>query len=159
MPSLPAPKDVRDLFENLLGRAVAVFPADAMRPGDLPGTLVSVYVDKMTRLKAVVGMDLPLTAYSSAALALVPAGGAEVCIEEREIPPMLAENANELCNVFSTLLNRPGQPHVRLYETYLPGEQPPTDAAGNLLAIGRRLDLTVEISGYGSGRLSIAFAN
>jgi hypothetical protein len=157
--ALPASKDVKDLLEDLLGRSITVSPADPVRSSDLPKTHVSLYVDDGLHLAAVVGLDLALAVYCGAAIGLVPVGGAKDCVDEGKMSPMLAENIAEICNVFSGLINRPGMPHVRMYQTFLPGKPPPADAAGFLLAIGRRLDLTVDVAGYGAGRFAIALAN
>jgi hypothetical protein len=157
---LPVPKEVKDLFEELLGRSVTVSPGQPMKAADIARTLlVSIYVDDGMKMRAVVGMDLPLAVYAGAAIGLIPIGGAEASIGERKLSPMIAENVTEVCNIFSSLLNREGQPHLKMYQTHLPGEQPPMDAVGYLLALGRRLDLNVDVQGYGTGKLAIALAN
>jgi hypothetical protein len=153
--ALPVAKDVRDLFEELLGRGVDVSPADPVRSGELPKTMVSLYVDDSLKLAAVVGMDLPLAVYSGAALGLLPPNGARDAVADGQLSPMLAENVGEVCNVLNGLINHEGLPHVRLYQTFVPGEDPPPDAAGQLLALGRRLDLKVEVAGYGTGKFSL----
>jgi hypothetical protein len=155
---LPVPKAVRELVEELLGRTVNVNQADPIRQADVANTTVSVYRDDNRRIGALVGMDFKLTVYAAAAIGLVPPGGAEACIEDREITPMLAENAGEVCNILTSLLNQAGQPHLRLDQTYLPGQSPPPDVTAHVVAIGRRLDLTVDIGGYGSGKLSLVLA-
>jgi hypothetical protein len=65
------------------------------------------------------------------------------------------ENFAELLNIGVSLLNHDGAPHVRLYGTHEPGELPPTDVLEPLRGLGRRLDLTVTIAGYGTGSISI----
>jgi hypothetical protein len=45
---------------------------------------------------------------------------------------------------------------VKLHHVVYPGEKLPNDVQAHLLALGRRLDLTVEISRYGTGRLSLS---
>jgi hypothetical protein len=154
---LPVPKDVKDLFEDLLGRPVSVSPAEPLRGADVAETLVAVYVDPSTKMGAVVGMGFSLTAFVGAAIGLIPAGGAEACIEDKEISKMIGENAIEVCNVLASLLNQEGAARLKLYQTFLPGNTPPNDAVANLLALGRRLDLTVDIGGYGSGLLSVSY--
>jgi hypothetical protein len=156
---LPVTKEVRDLLEELLGRTVNVEPADPIRQADLANTTISVYRDNDASIGAIVGMDFKLTVYAAAAIGLVPPGGAEACIEDREISAMLAENAIEVCNILTSLLHQAHQPHLKLDQTYLPGQSPSTDATAHSVAIGRRLDLTVEIAGYGSGKLSIVLTN
>ncbi|GAA1576601.1 hypothetical protein GCM10009827_118010 [Dactylosporangium maewongense] len=155
---LPVPKAVKDLFDDLLGRPVQVNPAEPLRAADVPKTLVALYTDERSQLLAVIGMDFGLTAYTGAAIGLIPPGGAEACIEDNEISKMIGENAIEVCNILAGLLNREGVPRLKLYQTFLPGEKAPTDAVNWLLALGRRLDLIVDVSGYGAGKISIALA-
>lgn len=157
---LPVAKDVKDLFDELLGRVITVSPGRPIKAADLQKLfLVSVYVDANLEMKAVVGMDLPLAVYAGAAIGLIPASGAEACLEERQLTPMIAENVTEVCNILSSLLNREGHPHLKMYQTHLPGQMPPADAIGYLLALGRRVDLNVDVQGYGEGRFTMCLAN
>jgi hypothetical protein len=155
---LPVPKDVRDLFEDLLGRPVTVGPGDPFLADDLKKMLVSLYTDDKMKLAAVAGMDLPLAVYAGAAIGLLPPGGAQDCVADGVVTPAQAENVREVCNIMAALLNREGGGHLKLYQVFLPGEAPPSDASGILLALGRRLDLAVDVGGYGSGRLAITLA-
>lgn len=155
---LPASLAIRNLLEDLLGREVAVLPADPVESKDLPTTAVAIYVGDDRQLVGVLGLDLSLAAYAGAALGLLPAGGAEDAVKEKSLPPALAENVRELCNILTTLLNREGAPHVKLHQVLLPGEAVPNDASAHLLALGRRLDLRVDIARYGAGRLSLSLA-
>jgi hypothetical protein len=154
---LPVPKEVKDLFEDLLGRPVTVSPADPLRAADIPETLIALYTDPAQKLGAVVGLSFTLTAFAGAAIGLIPVGGAEACIEDKEISKMIGENAIEICNVLTSMLAKEGTPRLKLYQTFLPGNTPPTDAVNYLLALGRRIDLDLEIGGYGAGKLSITF--
>ncbi|GAA1794865.1 hypothetical protein HC028_18000 [Planosporangium flavigriseum] len=155
---LPVPKEVRDLFEDLLGRPITVGDAKPVLAEDLKTTLVSLYADDKSKLWAVVGMDLPLTVYSGAAIGLLPPGGAQDCVADGVVTETVAENVREVCNIMTGLLNREDGPHLKLYQVFLPGEQVPSDAGAILLALGRRIDLTVQVGGYGSGRVSVALA-
>jgi hypothetical protein len=159
MNAIPSAKAVRDLLEGLLGRTVDVDPIDPAHVEDLPTAYLASYVDDGMRLSAVAGFDLSLAAYLGAAIGLVPLGGAEACIEDRELSPMLAENVGEVCNVLTTLLNRDGAPHRRLYRVHRPGEPAPNDVAAQLLALGSRLDLQVKVSSYGAGRFWLSLAH
>jgi hypothetical protein len=158
MHEIPPPKAVKELLEGLLGRGVDVALADPVRADDVPTSVVAVYVDDALKLSAVAGLDLRLAANVGAAIGLVPPGGAQACIEDRELSPMLADNVAEVCNVLTTLLNRDGGPHLRLYQVYLPGESAPADAGARLLALGSRLDLDVAVAGYGAGHFSLSTA-
>jgi hypothetical protein len=156
MPPMPNSKVLKDMLEGLLGRDVEVRPGDPPQAGDLNGSMVAVYVDDTMKMAAVAGLDLTLAANLGAAIGLVPPGGAEVCVEDEALTPMIAENAAEVCNVLSALLNHDGGTHHKLHQVYLPGEPAPQDAASRLLALGNRLDLSVTVAGYGGGRFALS---
>jgi hypothetical protein len=155
---LPGTLAVRTLFEDLLGRDCTVGPGEPLTADDLPTATVAIYTDKAQQLYGVLGMQLSLAANVGAALGLLPPSAAEDSVDEKTLFPNLAENVFELCNVLTSLLNRDGAPHVRLYQVIYPGMALPNDARAHLLALGRRLDVTIEVSRYGKGRLSLSLA-
>jgi hypothetical protein len=153
---LPGAKDVRDLLEGMLGREVEVRTGGAMvNPQADAGAQVGAYVDKLGALRAVVVADLALAARAGAAIALMPAGGAEVAIEESQLSQSLFENAYEILNVMASLFNVGDAPHVKLDGCWAPGDTVPADVAQWVLSYVRRLDLDVDVKGYGPGRLSV----
>ncbi len=152
---LPAPKDVRDLLQQLLGRGVEVAPSDPYAPQDGARATLAVYVDDQLRTCAVAVADLPFSAYAGAAIGLVPVGGAEAALEEAALSRALRENLYEVLDVAAALLNAEGVPRVKLYAVHAPGEIPPIDVSGFARTLGRRLDLSVDIAGYGAGRFSV----
>ena len=153
---IPGALTVRNLFEDLLGRDCNVTPGDPITADDLPTAVVAVFVDNSLQLYAVLGMQLTLAANAGAALGLMPAGAAEDSIDEKQLTPTIAENVGELCNVLTSLLNREGAPHVKLHQVVYPGMPLPNDVRAHLLALGRRVDLVVEVSRYGKGKLSLS---
>lgn len=158
---LPSPKDVRDLLEELLGKDITVGDGTPAAAADLRKATIAVYVDDAKQAVGVGGMDLPLSAWIGSAIGLIPKGGAEACVEDGELTKMVGENVREVCNVMAALLNKEGAPHLRLEKEscYLPGESPPADILGRMVALGARLDLAVAVAGYGSGRLWISLAS
>lgn len=153
---LPAALEVRELLEGLLGRDVeATVGAAAVDPNQHPGAVVGVYVDDNLKLSAVVVVDLALACHAGAAIALIPACTAADAVEQGAITPMLFDNTAEILNVASSLFNADGAPHLRLYETYAPREALPADVATWVLAYVRRLDMELEVAGYGRGRASV----
>ena len=155
---LPGSLVVRNLFEDLLGRDCNVNPGDPLGADDLPTATVAIYTDHAQQIYGVLGMQLSLAANVGAALGLLPPGAAEDSIDEKKLFPNLAENVFELCNVLTSLLNREGAPHVRLHQVVYPGMPVPADAQAHLLALGRRLDLVIDVSRYGKGKLSLSLA-
>jgi hypothetical protein len=155
---LPGSLNVRNLFEDLLGRDCNVSPGEPLTADDLPTATIAIYTDSQQQIYGVLGMQLSLAANVGAALGLLPPGAAEDSIDEKKLFPNLAENVFELCNVLTSLLNREGGPHVKLYQVVYPDMPLPNDARAHLLALGRRLDLTIEVSRYGKGKFSLSLA-
>jgi hypothetical protein len=151
---LPSTKEIRDLFTGLLGKDVTLTTCGPLAPSASSPRTVAVYVDDHFGVRAIIACDLSFSAWAGAALALVPAPTAAAAIETNGLDDALAENLYEVLNVAASLFNGGGVTHSRLYKLYAPGEIVPADLAG--LAAGRnRIDLTVDVAGYGKGALSI----
>ena len=152
---LPAAKDVRDMLAGLVGRNVTVSPGAPVTPEPERPVAVAVYVAPDMSVNALCLMDLGASAYTGGALALLPPGGCQDAVEEDgELSTMLVEALHEVVNVLSALFNTPGAPHSKLHKLYAPGEEVAADLAG-MLAGFNRIDLDVEVQGYGKGSLSL----
>jgi hypothetical protein len=152
---LPDAKAVKDMLSGLVGKPVAVSPGAPVTPTEKDPVSVAVYVSPSMAVNALCVMDLPLSAWTGGALALLPPGGVQDVVEEDgELTAMLTEALHEVVNVLSALFNVPGAPHSKLHQLYAPGDDLPGDLAG-MLAVFNRLDLAVEVPGYGKGRLSL----
>lgn len=152
---LPTNKAVKDLFDGMLGRDVTIEHGHRVDPAASLGPSTAVYVDDRNAITAVVLMDFSLTAHVGAALGLVPVFGAEAAIEDKEISPALNENAYELLNVMAGALNDCSSVHQRLHHVHRPGELVPADVAQYQSVPAGRVDLNLQIKGYGGGDLSI----
>jgi hypothetical protein len=152
---LPAAKDVKDMLSGLVGKPVAVNPGPPVTPTEKSPVSVAVYVDPGMAINALCVMDLAASAYTAGALALLPPGGCQDAVEEDgELTGLLVEALHEVVNVLSAMFNVPGAPHSKLHKLYAPGEDLPGDVAG-MLANFNRIDLAVEVPGYGKGGLSL----
>jgi hypothetical protein len=152
---LPASKDVKDMLSGLVGKPVNVTPGDPVTPEPNRPVTVAIYTAPDMSVNALCVMDLAASAYTAGALALLPPGGCQDSVEEdKELSPMLLEALHEVVNVLSALLNTPGAPHSKLNKLVADGEDVPGDIAG-MLAAFNRLDLTIEVPGYGKGAMSL----
>jgi len=152
---LPAAKDVRDMLSGLVGKEVAVSPGAPVTPEPNRPLTVAIYTAPDMSVNALCVMDLGASAYTSAALALLPPGGAQDAVQEdKELSPMLLEALHEVVNVLSALFNTPGAPHSKLNKLVADGEEIPGDVVGMLTGFNR-LDLVLEVPGYGKGGLSL----
>ena len=152
---LPAAKDIRDMLTGLVGKPVAVSPGAPVTPTPKSPVSVAVYVDPQMNVNALCLMDLGASAYTGSALALLPPGGAQDAVEEDgELSGMQVEALHEVVNVLSALFNTPGAPHSKLHKLYAPGDDLPGDIEG-MLANFNRIDLAIEVPGYGKGAISL----
>jgi hypothetical protein len=152
---LPAAKDVRDMLSGLVGKDVTVSPGAPVTPEPNRPVTVAIYTAPDMSVNAVCVMDLGASAYTAGALALLPPGGCQDAVEEdRELSPLLVEALHEVVNVLSALFNTPGAPHSKLNRLVKDGEDIPGDVAG-MLAGFNRLDLAIEVPGYGKGGISL----
>lgn len=152
---IPTALDVRELLAGLLGREVTLQMSDTYVGDPTAGASYAVYDDDLGRTRAVAVMDLALSAHIGAAIGLIPVGGAEVAIEERELSQTLKDNLYEVLNVLAATLNAVDAPHVKLTQVVHVGDMPDGQITSDTQAVGRRLDLEVTVPQYGSGRLSI----
>jgi len=152
--SLPDRKLIKDVFEGLLGRDVAVSDGVPINL-DPPRPVVATYIDPQHQLSFLAVMDLPLAAYAGAALALIPKGGAEAAVEDKMLPDNLFENVAEILNVLAAPIGDCAGVHQRLSTTFAPHDPLPGQIASYAATVGAREDVTLDITGYGSGTLSI----
>ncbi len=153
---LPTALAVRELLEGLLGRDIeAVIGTGAVNPAVAPGAAVGVYTDDSMAMRAILLLELPLAAHIGASIALIPVAQAEEAVESGTLPDMLYENTAEVLNVAASLFNLDDAPHVKLYQSYRPGEDVPPDVRKWVLAFVRRLDMELSVAGYGKGHISV----
>ena len=153
---LPTALEVREVVEGLLGREMTVLTGGPMvDPAGPGGAVVAEYVSDQMQLAALIVMDLPMAARSGAAIALMPSSTSEAAVGDGELTDVLLENAGEILNVLASLFNAEGAPHLRLNAVHGPGASLPADVAPWVMAYVARLDLECDITGYGTGGLSV----
>jgi hypothetical protein len=150
---IPSRHAVRSLVEDLVGRDVDLTDSDPL--SEAPTNIVAVYVNDKVNLAAVVVTDLPLAALMGGALGMLPIGGIEDTIEEGELTGLIRDNCYEVLNVLAAVFNVGEAQHVRLYQMYGPGDDVPKDVRQLAYAVGGRMDVTLDITGYGTGKLSV----
>lgn len=152
---LPTHKDVRDLLAARIGRGVTLAPGVPYVPGPREPATFGVYVDRQMRTVAVVTCDLELSVLAGAAIATIPVGGTEAELAQRALEPTTRGHLRGLLEGFTPLVRGDADTSTHLHAMYPPGVEPPTDIPAYAAVLGRRLDLEVTISAYGTGRLSL----
>lgn len=154
---LPTDAHVRDLLDGLVDKQVAVHEEalPVLRGRDVH--VVGCYVEDGGSLRAAVLTDLALGACLGAALALVPVSRVQEALSTGAVPPDLADNTREVLNVAASLFNG-AEAHLKLDRTWVAPESVADDVAAFLRGPLRRVDLSVSVTGYGSGVLALLMA-
>ena len=151
---LPVAYDVRTLLEELFGRPVEVRPSAPWAPlNGEPGSF-ALFVDDRLVVRAIGVCDVRFSAYAGAAIGLMPPATAQEAAKERKLDATTKENLYEVLNICAALYNVDGAAHMKLHQVHHVGDEVSPQVQALSAVLGRRLDLTVGITGYGSGRLS-----
>jgi hypothetical protein len=150
---LPSRHVVRNTIADLIGRDVDL--SDGLPAASKSTNVVAVYVTDRLATSALAIIDLECAARIGGSLGLVPKVAVDEAIAARELPSNLRDNCYEVLNVLSAVFNLPDAPHVRLYEMYGPNTALPPDVAALGALVGSRMDVRLQIAGYGTGQLSI----
>jgi CheY-like chemotaxis protein len=152
---LPERKEARDLLERLLGRDCGVENGvGAPGPGEATTTTAEIIGDT-GQVTALLVADHSLAVRAGACLSLTPAPAAEDLVRAGDMTPPVRAAFGEVLNVFTSLFNGSGAPHVRLGRVWFAGEAVPPEVIAPMAGSLTRDDLTVTVSGYGAGRLSV----
>lgn len=154
---IPTATEVSDLLNSLFVREVSVKSMTA--PPKFPGQahVIATYADHDGQVVAACLCDLPAVAQLGAALTLVPPGRVDECVRTKEVDETLMGNFREVCNVMVVLFNDDEHSSLTLHDLQL-ASPPPANLPLDLNQPGGRLDLQIEIQGYGSGTLELMAA-
>ena len=155
---LPDAEAVQDLLAGLLGRGVVVRDVEPQPLITLALRTVAAYVKDDGSLAVLCICDLSLACHAGAALSLIPAPAALASIRRTLIDEYIEDNLREVMNVAASWFNREGSPHVKLRAVHVPKEPLPDDVNSLLAEPAARLDLGVDVDGYGSGTLTLVTA-
>jgi hypothetical protein len=150
---LPSRLAVRTLIEGLVGRDAELKDCDPL--STKPTNVIGVYVTDKLTVSAVAVLDLEGAARLGGALGMLPKGGVDDAISEGDLSGLLRDNAYEVLNVLASVFNVENAPHVRLYQMYGPVGSVPADVLGLSQMMGSRLDVSLDVAGYGPARLSL----
>lgn len=152
---LPPAEAVARMLSDLLGRPCSVKPA--AKPGFADQGIIGVLVDKAGQTRGLTFSDKAFAALSGAALALIPRAVAEEAVKKGVVPQSLLENHQEIINISTALFNAVNvdADHLKLKEAIATSPATPQALRTFLIKPNARLDLAIDISGYGVGKLSL----
>lgn len=149
MPVMPNVELVTTTFKTLLRRGVKVSVINA--PFTCGTPVVGIYRSGDGRCVAACLADITFSAYSAAAFSAIPCRVAEESIKAGVLDENLEDIFGEVLNVISRLFMASETQRISL----LSKSFPPQIVPDNVMAASQVLDLSIEIDGYGDGRLSL----
>lgn len=152
---LPPAEAVARMLGDLLGRPCSVQPTT--KPGFAEQGFIGVLVDKSGLTRALTFSDKSFTSLTGAALALIPRAVAEDAIRSGTVPSSLLENHQEIINISTALFNAVNldAEHVKLSQILATGPAVPQAIRTFLVKPAARMDLAIDIAGYGTGKLCL----
>jgi hypothetical protein len=153
MASLPTAKEVGDALTTMLRRQVKATPTQA-KPASIK--MAGLYGSGSDRSAVAMCMsDLPFAAFSGAAFSMIPPDAAKDCIKANELDEFMQDNFGEVLNVLSRLFGEHDNKRIFLVNKFFPPNALPVDASQSLTTGVKKLDLEIEIDGYGKGVLAM----
>jgi hypothetical protein len=153
---IPTVDTVARLFNDLLGRRVVV-KRNMARQQVLAGTAgaYGLYGSADDQVEALVFFDMALACYAGAALALIPVSTVQPGVRTGSMTSATFENLSEILNIARSWFDTATAPQFKLLKCIASPCVLAKDAAALLQKWTARLDLEVEITGYGAGKLLI----
>lgn len=153
---LPEAAEIKSLLTDLVGKSVNVSDGDQFDVDVNEAQFIASFVTKEDKLGMCSLSDISFASKIGAALSMIPAGAAEDCVKEGELSDSIFENFSEIMNILTTLPNAKGTEHLTLKRVYrLASDSFPDDVINMVMSPEARVDFSVDVSGYGVGKLSI----
>ncbi|MBN1824885.1 MAG: hypothetical protein JW958_01380 [Candidatus Eisenbacteria bacterium] len=151
--TLPNAQAVSRIFTDLLGKSVNAGPGSPFDPSSGPG-VIGLY-SSGDEVVAAFASDVTVAAGAGAALSMIPPGAAQDCVKSGALTDNVMENFQEVLNIASQLFESPGHPRIRFRSAQQTKDGLSDEATALLGGAAGRLDLKIEIPGYGSGSISL----
>jgi hypothetical protein len=152
----PSEVEVDELLGMLVGRRVGLAPGRSLSL--YSGAAVGLYTRDDGSICAAAICDLPLAVYLGSALAMVPPRVAQDQLKKRSLGEMGPDALHEVMNIAASLFNGGSTAHVRLSGMSIKPAPLSSEAMERLGSPRRRMDLRVDVGGYGEGELSLLAA-
>ena len=150
----PSEIEVRQMLSMLFGNDLEINPVDALETDAGSSTVAAIFIDDEGSPVTTCVCDMNFAAFAGSALTRIPIGGAEDAVESGELTENMLGNLHEVMNICSRLFMDSNSPHLKLDKLYASISETPENARTLIESISGRLDLKVQIPGYGAGCLS-----
>ncbi len=132
-----------DMLQMFVGPAAEAQAAGAVAESDFSHT--AVYIDQAGDIVATCSVALPTAAALGCSLSMIPPGGAEGMVEDKELSGIATDNLYEVMNILSSLLMSDKTAHLKLSRVELG-----SDAR---IAGDAEQAFSLDLGNYGKGEL------
>ena len=151
---IPTVEQFAEQLSALIGRAVTAAEPEE-RPSHESTSQSAIYLTRDDRLALIARLDLALAAHLGAALCMMPLPASEEAIGKNELDGDLLDAYGEVMNIMASLFCAEGAPHVRLASINACDPSLESQFMHALASPAKRLDLSLDIEGYGLGAVTI----
>ena len=123
---------------------------DAAAPTVTDFSHTAIYIDSAGEKVATCAVALPTAAALGCSLSMIPPGGAECMVEDKELSGMAVDNLYEVMNILSSLLMSDSTAHLKLSKVELGGDAR-IEGEGEGVFI-------LDLGAYGKGELVFNFS-
>lgn len=155
---IPTADEFASQLSTLIGRDVSAVEPDE-KPVHNATSQSAIYLTRDDRLALIARLDLAIAAHLGAALCMMPLPSSEEAIGKNKLDGDLLDAYGEVVNIMASLFCAEGAPHVRLSSVNECDPDLEDQFMQTLTTPETRMDLQVDIDGYGPGIISIWTAN
>jgi two-component system chemotaxis response regulator CheY len=153
--SFPTPAQIGTALAALLRRNVVASSAPVTPLPPNARIVAEYHSAEGSALDACAICDLGFALRAAASLTLIPSAAAEEAIRARIVEDTLKENLHEVLNVMARFFDHGGISRVQLGAVHLPNEKISPALTAQIAKPAGRMDLAVDVAGYGSGKLTL----
>lgn len=147
---VPTSESVSDLLKMLYGDDLSSSDCNA---DDASSYRVATFVDDDNNVVAAVACDIEFVVYSGAALSMIPSGGADDMISDKEATSAVLDNFHEVMNIYSKLFMTETSAHLRLGKIFEAAEAADSVSVQALNTTATKVGFDISIPEYGSGKM------
>ena len=144
----PDANQFSDMLQMFVGPAAGASDAAAVASSDFSHT--AVYINTDGDVVATCSVGLPTAAALGCSLSMIPPGGAECMVEDKELSEMATDNLYEVMNILSSLLMSDKTAHLKLQKV-----ETGSDAR---IAGEAETAYSLDLGAYGKGELVFNFS-
>jgi hypothetical protein len=150
---LPSTKMVAGLLSGIVGRAVTAGKAAPLDLRSKAPRIYGTYRDPSTQMPCLAVCDMSFCGYVGGAMLVFPLSSVKDVIRTGTLEDGMLDCVREILNICARIFN--DNCHQVFQDLYTSPAQLPQDAAALLKSAEGRVDMEVEVAGYGSGQMTI----